>query len=155
RAVRAHRGAEVHDVLAGVERCGEVFAPRLDPAHWTAEQPRRCRRHQLLTIERDLLAESAAHVGCDDAHRALGEAEARRERGADGMRDLRRVPEGERLVAGLPARQAAARLERRVRLAALVEAYLDDAIRSSERGLDVAVSEHAAVRTIRGDCVVD
>ena len=71
------------------------------------------------------------------------------------MRDLGRVPEGERLVAGQPARQAAARLHRRVRLAALVEAHLDHPVGGAQGGLDVAVGEDALVRAIRRDRLVD
>ena len=71
------------------------------------------------------------------------------------MRDLGRVPEGQRLVAGQPARQAAARLHRRVRLAALVEAHLDHPVGGAQRGLDVAVGEDALVRAIGRDRLVD
>ena len=71
------------------------------------------------------------------------------------MRDLRRVPEGERLVARQPAGQATPRLQRRVRLAALVEARLDHPVGGAQRGLHVAVSEDALVRAIARDRLVD
>src|SRR5437867_12517542 len=71
------------------------------------------------------------------------------------MRDLGRVPEGERLVAGQPARQTAARLERHVRLAALVEAYRDHTVGRAEGRGDVTAGEDALVRAIRRNHLVD
>jgi hypothetical protein len=71
------------------------------------------------------------------------------------MRDLRRVPERERLVAGQPARQAAARLERHVSLTALMEARRDHAGGGAEGGADVAPGEDAPVRAVRRNRLVD
>ena len=71
------------------------------------------------------------------------------------MRNLGRVPERERVVAGQPARQAAARLHRRMRLAALMNARLDHPVGELQRRLDVTVGEDSAVRAIRRDRLVD
>ena len=133
----------------------QVLAAGLDPAHRTTEQPRRRGGGQLLAIERDLLTEAAADVRGDHPDRALGNAEPRGQRRAHRMRDLGRVPERERLVAGLPARQAAARLERHVRLAALVEAHRDDPVCRAEGRRDVAVGEYALIGTVRRNRLVD
>src|SRR2546425_1007832 len=77
------------------------------------------------------------------------------QRRAHRMRDLGRVPERERLVAGQPARQAAPRLYRRVRLAALMKTRLDHPVGEFQRGLDVAVGEDSVIRAIGWNRLVD
>ena len=138
-----------------MERREQVLAARFDPAHGTAEQPRRRGGGELFAVERNLLAEAAADVRRDHAHRALRNSEARRQRRAHRMRDLRRVPERERLVARQPACETPACLDRRVRLPALVKAHVDHAVGGAQGRFDVAVSEHAGVGAIRRNRLID
>jgi hypothetical protein len=74
RAVRLHGRFDRDDVLASVERGEQVLTAGLDPAYWSFEQSRDSRRHQLLAVEGDLLAEAAADVWRDDANGALWKA---------------------------------------------------------------------------------
>ena len=69
------------------------------------------RREQELGIPLDLGAEAAADVGLHDSALALGDAQVRRERVAQRVRDLRRRPDRESILA--PVGEHHARLHRR------------------------------------------
>ena len=96
----------------------------------------------LLVVEEDLGAEAAAHVGSDDPHLVLGNAEdegAHQE--AVHVRVLRRDPQ--RQVAGrvLEARDAGPRLHGVGDEPLVDDALLDDDVGALERGVDVAAPE--------------
>ena len=104
-------------VLAAVRARDQMLAAILDPAHrMAAAQGEPCERH-LLGQQDALVAEAAAHVGGDDAHLAMIEAQAFRKPGAHDVRHLAGGIEGELFEPGIPPGDHAAALDRRHGLA--------------------------------------
>ena len=147
-------GARAHRVLARMAGCQQVLVAVLPPAHRALERARQRRHGQLLAVERDLLAEAAADVGRDDGHLRFAQAQPACELGAVGMRHLVADVHGEVAPPFVPLGAAAARLDRRVRLAVLVKLGLDDDRRLGEAPRRVAGREGLMRDQVGGERLV-
>jgi hypothetical protein len=77
------------EVIAALIVGHEAFRSACDPAHGTAQASRGPGNDPLFRIKLALVAEAAAHVGRNDAQRALGNAELLGDLAADVMGSLR------------------------------------------------------------------
>ena len=126
-----------HDLLrvpAGRQRLVAI----LDPLDRRAHAARELGDDRLLHEELHLEPEAAADGRADDAHARVLEPELRREHAAHEERHLRRRPDRDRSLGGVPVGDHAATLERRGVAAAEVEALAEDVRRCGERAVDVA-----------------
>ena len=128
-AVGVERKLGMGEVVAGLIVGEEAFGPARDPSHRASEPPRRPGDNPFLRVELALVAEAAAHVGGDDAQRALGNAELLAHLAADVMGRLGRGIERELVGAGLGCGDEGARLDRRAD-----QAIVDEIDRDRVRG---------------------
>ena len=96
RAVGVRGGLDLHALLAGVGRRGQVLAPGLDPLHRPPRAPGQRGHRQVLGHHVHLLAEAAAGVRHDDPHAGLGKAEGAGHAGAEDVGHLGAGPERQR-----------------------------------------------------------
>ncbi len=131
-AVLGHRHRGVGHVISPVRVRQVRLAAGRRPADRPLELARRPGADDLLVVEEDLGAESAAHVGGDHAHLVLGDAE---HEGAHqepmDVRVLRGHPERQLARGVLVARDAGPRLHRVGDQALVHDALLDDDVRGS------------------------
>lgn len=126
------------DLLTGVRGGGEVLAPVLAPQHGTPEHPRRVRDQQLLDVQDALLAEAAAHIGGDDAHRPGVQAERVGDRLAQPVRGLRTGPDGQPAAVRVDLGRDRAGLDRRRDIAVCLELLAHHGMRGGERLVRIA-----------------
>src|SRR5262249_61927158 len=109
--VGVERELSMGEVIARLIVGDKAFGPARDPAHGTAQPARRPGDDPLFRIELALVAETAAHVGRDDAQRAFGNTELLRHLAANVMRRLRRTVEPKLLALRIDVTDDRARLD--------------------------------------------
>ncbi len=133
--VRGRRDLAVHVVIPG-ERAGhEVLGPVLEPLHRPARLHRRRDRAQVARVHRDLVAETAAEVGRDNADLVLRQPGDGRVHRPVRMRCLAGHPDGELPAHLVQVRHDAAGLQRRGMGTGVHHVAVHDDIGGRERGI--------------------
>jgi hypothetical protein len=127
-----HRRPRDDLLFARVEAGDEVFLPAFLPAHRNAQQARGGRDGEFLAKERDLLAESPTNIRCLHGHLRFPQSQSCGQDCPIGMQSWRAHDHRKVFTSRIPSRQAAAGLQRYVRLAMLAEALGYDARRPGE-----------------------
>ena len=153
-AIVVDGGSCLHGLLAGMDRSEQVLAPLLPPPDGAAQMTRERGDDQLLSAQRNLLAEGAADVRADHRHLRLFQPEPGRERRAQRVRRLVAEVHRQVLAALVPIRAAAPGFERHMGLPVLDEAGLDDPACARESGCRVAMGECLVGDEVGADCLV-
>ena len=151
-------GVERHlgmgDVVAAVRVGEEGFGAIRIPLHRPVHLARRPEADDLFRIDEDLRAEAAADVRRDHAQLVLRRhADEGRDHEARDVRVLRRVPQRQRVVAGIVIGERGARLDRVRHQAVVDDVELGDVLGARERRLGrLLVAEMPLVdRVVRRD----
>ena len=113
-------------VLARIGADHQVLATILDVAERSPEFQRQPRDAQLFRLEDTFVAETAPHVGRDDPHLSLVDAEKLRQADADDMRDLGRCMHDDLAAAIVPLGEHGLALHRHHGLPGERDLALDD-----------------------------
>ena len=124
--------------MFGVQGCGQVFAAVLDPLDRLAEFACEIGDQHFLGEGMRLEPEPAAHVRRNHPDTMFGQAQQRRQAGAQGMRNLGGRPDRQRVAGDVGVGHAAARLHRDGHVSVGHETVGHDAGRVPERGADLA-----------------
>ena len=152
--VGVDRDLQVPVLVALVDRIGEIFAAVLGPFDRPAEQLR-CRHHgDVLGIDAELGAETAADVGGDDA-KALVEVHQRGQRLLKIVRLLGRGVHRDAAVGLAQLGEQPARFDRMRRAAVLPQLLLEHMRGLGERRVDVAERHLVGGDDIGGELAAD
>ena len=145
----------MHLGLARMDVAHEGFQAIGGEPHRAAQQHGERGDRHLVRIGRELHAEGAANVGCDDADLVQRQAELRREDLAHLERDLMRVMDGEQGNPGIELRHDGTRLERHAGLPREDEIVLDHDRRVAKCRIDVTDAEGVLEAEIAGRAFMD
>ena len=146
-------GVDLLALLGGGQEVLEAILDPLDGAAQAAGQPA---DERLLGIEARLGPEAAADVrGRDHAHAVLGQVEEIGEHGADGVRCLGGVPDGEGIQRLVVARDEAAALHRVAAAAHHAEGLAERVVGGGERPLGLADALDDVGRDVVAQLVID
>ena len=143
-----------HDLMLGVERRGQMFAAVLDPLDGLAEFACEIGDEDFLGERVRLEPEPPAHVRRDHPDAMFGQAQQRRQAGAQGVRHLAGRPDRQRVVRDVVARHAAARLHGHGHVPVGHETVGHDAGRVLKRGADFADPGFEALHDVVAPLVV-
>ncbi len=129
-ALLGRRDLAAHDVVAREAGADEVLGAVLHPLHRLADDQRGDDRADVAGVDRHLVAEAAADVGCDDPDLVLGQPGHQGVHGAVGVRRLARRPQRQLAADPLVVGDAAAGLHR-----CRVHAWVDDVLGHHDVGL--------------------
>ena len=137
-AVPAHRRLDVMGLLAGVNGAGHVLAPGLHPLDGTVRENGQQRHQDLLRIEGPLLPVAAADAPEIHVDLQVRERDGVLDQRSDDVPDLGGGPYAQRLAAGVVVGHHRPGLDGGAGEAAAVDLLLDDDVRLTKGGIDVA-----------------
>ena len=137
-AIGRDRQLAIDGVFARVNVGGEGFQPVRHEFHRSAQQLRDRHGRHVIGIDMHLDAEGPPHIGADDAHALLGQAEMLGENLLHHVRRLAGVMHRQQAGRAVPVGQDGARLQRHAGVARRREPRLHHEMRRGEGGIHIA-----------------